>query len=480
MVDADTNASGYFPFTTAPENSPRHISSLPPEILAQIFHMHREQHRDAFRDPEWVNDTPPSVRASHVCSTWRETALSEATLWTNLVSTTRSSTFYDAMVQRSKQSLLNIAIEMPQSRRLMDLPLPEQEGYRLCTAMIDRAANMLAGLVALHAVRLRELRIKAPVDFIDRHIPALRNVSAPNLTLVDIANATETQEWYRRYEHRPAERIFAGGAGKLSRFAARYVSRQIQPPLGALKTFVLITHAPVQLAEIHAALAELAPTIVHLVLHIPHTPRPALPPQRITMPALRLMELCTFFPDLSHFDDTANCLLDRLCLPALDDLTLQKAWAGAGPLVARSACKPAKLNVKDPRLEDVLRLLKVLPTVRELSILCFGPQNWGAMLAGLAFHRGGGAQLVPALRSLDVFTQESGLDVRCFAEMIASRWGPETALGCARLSRVKVTFSMGIAIPDPDLAPLRKFVREGLDLAIISVDRETWNQQRLL
>ncbi|KZP08167.1 hypothetical protein FIBSPDRAFT_965030 [Athelia psychrophila] len=202
----------------AAENRSKPVSSLPPEILAHIFQTHRNLH-----DGIWADVTPPSIRVSHVSAVWRDTALSEPSLWTKLVaSPAYSLDFYNTMIFRSKQSQLAIAIE------------PKGPEY-------SRSAHALAELICSQSHRLRTLRIQATIHFLQQHIPSLRNLSAPYMAHLQFSN---TSPVFTEVGNPLNGRVFTGGTWKRLIFESHNMPLQFHPPLTAIYKMAFSPQVP--------------------------------------------------------------------------------------------------------------------------------------------------------------------------------------------------------------------------------------------
>ncbi|KZP04424.1 hypothetical protein FIBSPDRAFT_404545 [Athelia psychrophila] len=99
-------------------NATKNIACLPSEILSHIFIVHRDLHRDS----AWPDDTLPSIPISHVSKTWRGTALSIASVVDSCFLPFHMMPFYEAMLRRSKESLLTKAAMGPDLTRPTCLP----------------------------------------------------------------------------------------------------------------------------------------------------------------------------------------------------------------------------------------------------------------------------------------------------------------------------------------------------------------------
>ncbi|KZP14393.1 hypothetical protein FIBSPDRAFT_935807 [Athelia psychrophila] len=248
------------------ENRSKPIFSLPPEVLSHIFQMHRDPY-----DSTWADDTPPSVRVSHVSAVWRNTALSQPSLWRKLVSSpAHSQDFYDVMIGRSKQSLLNIAIKHE----------AEDSG----------SAHALAELISSHSRRLNTLHIKAPFHFLHRHLRPLHSLSAPYMTELSLYNITPGHPMEVAQAEDSLDRIFTGGTGKLHVFESMWIPLRFHPPLTAIKRMILSLPDITTSTALHTTLLEPSRTIDTLVLGLIGSEATLLP-VRITMPHLSVLRI---------------------------------------------------------------------------------------------------------------------------------------------------------------------------------------------
>lgn len=95
--------------TAIAEDPSQSISLIPPEILSYIF----QKHCDIDHESQSDDNTQASIRVSHVSKTWRDVALSTPMLWTTIVSSpAHLKDFYDTVLLRSKQSLLDVTITL--------------------------------------------------------------------------------------------------------------------------------------------------------------------------------------------------------------------------------------------------------------------------------------------------------------------------------------------------------------------------------
>ncbi|KZP22246.1 hypothetical protein FIBSPDRAFT_1043717 [Athelia psychrophila] len=165
--------------------------------------------------------------------------------------------------------------------------------------------------------------------------------------------------------------------------------------------------------------------------------------------------------------------LDHLILPDLRQMTLNQPHRSVISLITRSACTLSSLNIETPDKSVILGLLALSHALRELSITFHNVHHWGEMVEDLRLRLG--MQLVPMLRSLVVhtsFTPDMSIHMERFADMFQSRWIPDNlSLGSSgirsTLAHVRVVYSHDIFIPDLVLARLRRFVAEGLDMALL-------------
>ncbi|KAF7981274.1 hypothetical protein HWV62_34171 [Athelia sp. TMB] len=246
------------------ENRSIAIASLPHEILSQIFEILRHE------DSEWIGGPgiAPSIRVSHVSATWRDIALSTASLWTAIYSSpSHDDTFYHTMINRSQESLLECTIRVE----------PSQD---------QTSAAMLAALVPSNAHRLRVLRIIAPMWFIDGCVATLRELSAPRMSqlLLHITNYNpQSGPLLSR------QRIFMGGTPKLVQYdATGFDFRMIRPPLADVKILNVTSYASDTLRD---ALLDVALTVHALGIIIVPDTLAIFPP--IQMSSLVSLELLT-------------------------------------------------------------------------------------------------------------------------------------------------------------------------------------------
>lgn len=318
----------------AAENRSSPISSLPSEILAHIFRMHRDLH-----DAIWADVTPPSIRISHVSGVWREIALSEPSLWTKLVaSPAHSLDFYNTMILRSKQSQLAIAIE------------PKWPEY-------SRSAHALAELISSQSHRICTLRIRASFHFIQQHILSLRNISAPYLTHLQINN---TSLDVRGAGNPLKDRIFTGGTGKRFLFESQNMPLQYHPPLTEIFKMALSPPGTINFAALHTTILEIPGTLDTLVLSI-DVSEATLLPTKIMMPHLHKLWFTSLSPHTFR-------LLGMFQAPRLYMLNL--FTSSPPPLQLDEGIAESYPKLRFLFLRGSLRsgMLTLFPTARELTI----------------------------------------------------------------------------------------------------------------
>ncbi|KAI0263251.1 hypothetical protein BC834DRAFT_785328, partial [Gloeopeniophorella convolvens] len=84
------------------------IYTLPPELLARIFHFHALSHPPLIdgRSLGWIVDT-------HVCQHWRQVALGDGSLWSDIKGPSAKNRWIPEMVARSKDAPLSISLLEP-------------------------------------------------------------------------------------------------------------------------------------------------------------------------------------------------------------------------------------------------------------------------------------------------------------------------------------------------------------------------------
>lgn len=249
------------------------ISFLPPEILSDIFILHRDLHRNS----EWNNHNQPdlalpSIRVSHVSKIWRDTALFTPWLWTTLASLpVRSESFYKMMINRSRESFLHVYIQLDNT---------EQD---------ECSAYMLLECVALQTHRLATLYIRANWTFISKNAHKIHGLSAPHLTRLFITNTRPVANMLEVHGRQRMNRIFTLGARKLLHFESVKIGPHFQPPLGSLTSLNLMLHAPVSYTALYDTLGEAAPVLVRLSLALSFIDVSSSEP--ISMPALLSIDI---------------------------------------------------------------------------------------------------------------------------------------------------------------------------------------------
>ncbi|KAF7974159.1 hypothetical protein HWV62_13275 [Athelia sp. TMB] len=328
----------------AAENRLIPIASLPHEILSRIFEVHRDLHSDS--DP-WADRIAPSIRVSHVSAKWRDIALSTASLWTAVASFPHfNNEFYHAMIHRSRESSLELAIRAQDPQDV-------------------HSASLLAEFIPLQTRRLRVLRIMAPMDFIDDRMAALRELSAPRLTRLYLHNTTHGVD---NGSLPPPQQIFTGGAQRLFRYDAIYFDFRIWPPLSSIKVLrIFFCDAAAHTA--HLALREAALTVSRLCLSVIPRARPMF--QAIRMPSLEYMEIAAQLPETAM-------LLEMTEAPSLKQLRLciLKSNRLAPPLHVHVTAVEKYPGLQTLQLRGALGsgILPIFPTIQSLLIADFPPR----------------------------------------------------------------------------------------------------------
>ncbi|KDN47191.1 hypothetical protein RSAG8_03670, partial [Rhizoctonia solani AG-8 WAC10335] len=140
--------------------APSPVSSLPPEILIQVFHLVcNDQSSPCSIVAElysWEeNSRPfwkPPVTLSHVCSHWRQLAVNLPSIWSHidLFPDSMLSARSHAYLARSKQTLLDIHIAVPIIGATADR---QDHSYNDCSVILP--------LIAIAAPRIKHFTIEA-------------------------------------------------------------------------------------------------------------------------------------------------------------------------------------------------------------------------------------------------------------------------------------------------------------------------------
>ncbi|KAF7974150.1 hypothetical protein HWV62_13257 [Athelia sp. TMB] len=272
----------------AAENRSIPIASLPHEILSRIFEVHRDLHSDS--DP-WADRIAPSIRVSHVSAKWRDIALSTASLWKAVASFPQyTNEFYHTVIHRSRESLLDLTI-------------------RVNGSCDTQSASLLAEFIPSQTHRLCALRIRAPMDFIDDHMPALRELSAPRMTRLSLDSTTPG---IGSGSLSAPQRIFTGGVQRLSHYEALGFDPRIWPPLSSIAVLI-IQFCNAAAHSAHLVLREASLTVSRL--HLSVTPRALSMFQVIQMPSLECMKIAALSLD-------SVMLLEMIEAPSLKQLCL--------------------------------------------------------------------------------------------------------------------------------------------------------------
>ncbi|KAF7968471.1 hypothetical protein HWV62_30487 [Athelia sp. TMB] len=272
----------------AAENRSIPIASLPHELISRIFEVHRNLHFDS--NP-WADCIAPTIRVSHVSAKWRDIALFTASLWTTVAAFPHyTNEFYHTVIHRSRESLLDLTI-------------------RVNGPGDTQSASLLAEFIPSQTHRLYALRIRAPMDFIDDHMPALRELSAPRMTWLSLDSTTPG---IGSGSLSPPQRIFTGGVQRLSRYEALGFDPRIWPPLFSIAV-LRIQFCNAAAHSAHLVLREASLTVSRLFLSV--TPRALSMFQAIQMPSLEYMEIVALPFDTAMLLEMIEAQsLKRLCL----------------------------------------------------------------------------------------------------------------------------------------------------------------------
>ncbi|KAF7968481.1 hypothetical protein HWV62_30507 [Athelia sp. TMB] len=273
----------------AVENRLIPIASLPHEILSHIFKTHRDLHFDF--DP-WADRIAPTIRVSHVSAKWRDIALSTASLWTEVSSFPQyTNEFYHTVMHRSREAPLKLTIGVREPRD-------------------THSASLLAEFIPSQTHRLLALEIRAPMDFIDDHMPALRELSAPRMTWLYLCNTTPEVD--TGGSPPPPQRIFMGGVQSLSHYNAFGFDPRIWPPLSSIEV-LKIDYRDAAARTTHLVLREAALTVYRLYIHL--TPRVSSTFPAIKMPSLEYINIAALLSETVMF-------LEVIEAPLLKSLSL--------------------------------------------------------------------------------------------------------------------------------------------------------------
>lgn len=219
------------------------IGSLPHEIISHIFELHRDSHRTS----EWSDVIAPSICVSRVSATWRHIALSMSALWTIFTSCFNySNSFYDAMINRSRESSLEFKIRVESPNDLS-------------------SANRLLSLIPPNSYRMSTLVVEGPTALLDNLVPALRELSAPRMTHLSL---TRLPRGPLRSQHSICQYIFTGGAPNLLVFDARSFDMRAVPPMASIQVLRLVCNNATSSIAFGHALHEASLTVRTLDLII--------------------------------------------------------------------------------------------------------------------------------------------------------------------------------------------------------------------
>lgn len=424
--------------------SPRHpIHRIPPELLSNILYQHTPSSYSA------PNERYDILAPSHVCQHWRSIALSTPALWTFILfacpedeDRIRESNCAQAWLLRSGQCALACHVEArtrKSAKAALQILIPHCMRWRefatdLLVPIKSRKLSQLKGKLPILesadlcyddanafmiAPRLRRLALYTLNDPNHPLLHNLANIQAPWIQLIHL---------------------------EIETFDTPVLARILASASNLLSCHLLSCSVPVQ--NRHGHFSNVEPKIVkHSSLEK--------------------------FGVSSDFDDASVNFMDCLVLPALRKLIVFKPWRAAVSLVARSECTLVSLQIHTFTTFECSELLKIAPSLEELLVRCYRLDDWGAIVESLIIH--GDTQLVSKLRSLDMHLligPIESIDMTRFADMIESRWVPgnlplDFSRVSSTLNHVQVIFSFGIVILDPSRARLRKFVQNGLGLALL-------------
>lgn len=366
------------------------IASLPSDILSCIF----QKHRGIDRGSQSNDDTQPSIRVSHVSTTWREVALSSPTLWTNIVSSpTHLKDFYDAVLLRSQQSLLNVTITLTEND--------------VASSKAVESAGMLAEIIVSHAHRLYTLHITATNDFLSIHIPAMHALSAPRMTELELESSTTDTfddvpvliDLDDDSESEPViKQIFNGGAGSLSDFSSRNIPWHIQPPLSEIKTLHL-NSSVLTCKVLNDVLRDASRMVTHMEIATLNIFSPQQSPPSITMSSLLSAELT---------GTSASCftLLGMIEGPSMVELRMGATRPSSSHVLDRTAKRFPKLRSLELIGRFARGVLVAFPTVACLYLadIAEWPQDTSDILDP---NQAGFSDLLPGLEWITTSSKHS-------------------------------------------------------------------------
>ncbi|TDL24733.1 hypothetical protein BD410DRAFT_59094 [Rickenella mellea] len=280
---------------TSTSESP--LQRFPIEMLCEAFAAIIAHYRQAIDDARHVKEVKlqhPSITLSHVCRTWRETAIAAPTLWRRIYIPGLSHKLVDLYLERSKESTLAVRIDyMPRQHKRAVESAVKTLNYmtrigELCLVTEDRFARYYVHYLERPAPRLKLLALH--ID----PVHSMHYASRPQLEHKILNNIEKSPLRTLRLHSIIApwtSSIFHG-----------LTSLSIEFPTTSLTITELLD------------ILDSTPDLVHMTYRdrcIRDTPMVHSPPyRRISLPRLLSLQLEMFCDDL-------ECLCDNILMPSL-------------------------------------------------------------------------------------------------------------------------------------------------------------------
>lgn len=314
-------------------NSTASISSVPYEILAEIFMIVRHSYSEGFE-----------ILVSHVNRHWREVALGTSALWTRIYRHEHQHALepITAYLRQSRQSLIHLVISIGRDSW-------DRGDWGLKPYELRENISPFCRLIKPHFPRCCRIFIYS------------RNIREDSKMLDCLAFASAPMLWYlhlslRRGYDREPQRILAGGAESLTHLHLQGVDIvECQPPLGMVTTLHLDTGHWSRDSTVYRQWSDVLSAIPCLThLEFINSPRwPHIVP--ISLPTLRTISYNA--DDLQE----ASGLLLILKAPSLRNLTLYLS-------ILRDECND-ELALRGPsNFPSLQRLCLAMPDDGNLTI----------------------------------------------------------------------------------------------------------------
>ncbi|TCD68098.1 hypothetical protein EIP91_011551 [Steccherinum ochraceum] len=273
------------------------VARLPPEILSHIFALYAAITQDYWTYSRRKVSQYDWIAITHVCHRWREDALGNPNLWSNIQTSFSSVKWVDEYLARSKQSALDVVISNTEKPGRWPLMMQKiaREASRLKTLLIYLNHRLFPSALTdsfppstplLHSLTLRGAVNHTSRSGVNHPLPVpLTTWSMPSLQRLDIASLSV--DW-------------TGLTLPHSLVVLKVTSSRSSPPASVTSVVRVIGQLP-----------ELETLELHLVDFVwsPADDIAPLPFRLVYLPKLKSITLCAPTSQLA-------CLLDHLLLPA--------------------------------------------------------------------------------------------------------------------------------------------------------------------